>query len=77
MTLTAELIRTIGYLIGLGAMWVFSDGIYSIALYINTPSFREGEKQSWKKDHAIRIVRCLISLCFMFTGFVLVTGNIG
>lgn len=63
----------IGYLIGLGAMWIFSDGVYSIALYLNTPSFRHGEKQSWKKDHTIRMVRCLISMGFIYLGYILVT----
>lgn len=31
-----------GYVIGLIGMWIMSDGLYSIALYLRAPSFREG-----------------------------------
>ena len=59
------------YLIGLIGMWIASDGAYSIALYTNAPSFREGEKQSWRKDHAIRIIRILSGVALMWMGFML------
>ena len=76
MILTITIIRIIGYSIGLIGMWIFSDGAYSIALYLNTPSFRSGEKQSWKKDHAIRLVRSLLGIGLMLAGGMLVVGSI-
>ena len=58
-----------GYIIGLIGMWVMSDGLYSIALYLNAPSFREGELQSWRKDHAIRLIRVIIGIFLMVAGY--------
>ena len=57
------------YFIGLIGMWVFSDGAYSIALYLNAPSFRKNERQSWRKDHAIRVIRVLCGVALMVMGF--------
>jgi len=65
-------IEYIGYMLGLIGVWVGSDGAYSIALYINAPSFREGEKQSWGKDHAIRIIRIICGIALIFFGWLLV-----
>mgnify|MGYP001612036219 CR=1 FL=1 len=56
------------YVLGLIGMWIFSDGLYSIALYMNAPSFREGEKQSWKKDHAIRLIRIILGIVLIIMG---------
>lgn len=42
--------------------WLISDGIYSIALYFNSPSYEGSKKQTWKRDHWVRIVRILIGL---------------
>jgi negative regulator of sigma E activity len=61
----------LGYIVGLIGCWIFSDGLYSIALYLHAPSFREGEKQSWKKDHAIRLVRVLAGIALMVLGGVI------
>jgi len=59
------------YCIGLIGMWIFSDGAYSIALYINAPSFRKGERQSWSKDHAIRLLRIFCGIALMIMGAVI------
>jgi len=58
----------IGYFIGLIGMWILSDGLYSIALYLHAPSFREGELQSWSKDHAIRLARVGCGIILMIVG---------
>ena len=60
-----------GYFIGLIGMWIASDGAYSIALYINAPSFRENEKQSWQKDHAIRLIRIFCGVALMIMGYMI------
>jgi len=57
-----------GYIVGLIGMWVMSDGLYSIALYLGAPSFREGERQSWRKDHAIRLARVGCGIILMIAG---------
>ena len=62
----------IGYLLGIIGCWIISDGAYSIALYLNAPSFRENEKQSWSKDHAIRLLRILCGAVLIILGGMLI-----
>ena len=45
-----------GYLIGLIGMWVLSDGILSWTLYLNAPSYEGSKKQTFLRDHWIRVV---------------------
>jgi len=52
----------IAYIIGLGGMWLFTDGIISIRLY---------PKQSWSHDHSIRLLRCAWGIFLMVAGYVL------
>ncbi len=48
-------------------MWVFSDAILSITLYLHAKSY-DGTKQTWAKDHSIRIVRGLCGIALMVIG---------
>jgi len=57
------------YITGLIGVWILSDGLYSIALYLNSPSFRPGEKQSWRKDHAIRLIRIACGIALIGIGW--------
>ena len=54
----------LSYLVGLLAMWVFSDAVYSYCLYKGSTSYR-GEPQDWLHDHWVRAVRALIALFIM------------
>lgn len=42
--------------------WLFSDALYSIALYLTAPGCEGVKRQTWKRDHWIRVVRGLIGL---------------
>jgi len=53
------------YLIGLAGMWLLCDGQVSLSTYVGRPG------QSWKKDHSIRIIRCLIGVMLMIAGWLL------
>ena len=51
------------YIIGLMGCWLFCDGWMSISIYLDRPG------QSWKKDHSIRIIRCLMGIALMVMGW--------
>jgi len=56
-----------GYSIGLIGMWVFSDAVLSITLYLNSQSY-DGTRQTWRKDHWVRVVRGLCGIALMVMG---------
>ncbi len=56
------------YLVGLVGCWILSDAVLSITLYLNSPSYEGSKKQSWKRDHSIRIVRGLLGIWLMVVG---------
>ena len=56
-----------GYAIGLIGMWVLSDAILSISLYLNAPSY-DNTRQTWKHDHWVRLVRGLCGIALMIMG---------
>ena len=58
----------LGYIIGLIGCWIFSDGILSWTLYLNAPSYDGVPKQTFKKDHWVRLVRCLLGIVLMVLG---------
>ncbi|MAH50439.1 hypothetical protein CMI37_31750 [Candidatus Pacearchaeota archaeon] len=55
----------IEYIVGLIGLWLFSDAILSITLYLNAPSYDGSPKQSWRKDHWVRAVRALCGIALM------------
>jgi len=57
-----------GYSIGIIGCWLFSDSIYSITLYLNAPSYEGSHKQTWRRDHWVRIVRGLLGIALMIIG---------
>lgn len=57
-----------GYAVGLIGMWIFSDGVLSWTLYLHAPSY-EGSKQTFWKDHWVRLVRILCGLTLMIIGY--------
>ena len=60
-----------GYIIGLIGMWVFSDGILSWTLYLNAPSYEGSKKQTFRRDHWIRLIRIMLGVALMVMGGVL------
>ena len=56
------------YAVGLIGCWVFSDGILSWTLYLNAPSYEGSKKQTFLRDHWIRLIRVLCGIALMVVG---------
>ena len=56
------------YAVGLMGMWIFSDGILSWTLYLNAPSYEGSERQTFLRDHWIRLIRILVGIALMVIG---------
>jgi len=48
--------------------WLLSDGIYSIHLYINAPSYEGSLRQTFKRDHWIRLIRIFMAVFIIIAG---------
>lgn len=55
------------YIVGLIGLWIFSDGVYSLMLYLSAPG-HSGVKQTWRRDHWVRVVRGLLGLILIVIG---------
>jgi len=60
-----------GYCVGIIGCWVFSDGIYSWTLYLNAPSYEGSKKQTFKRDHWVRLVRIACGIALMIIGAII------
>lgn len=58
-----------GYFIGLIGMWIFSDGILSWTLYANAKSYGDVERQTFKRDHWVRLVRIICGMALVVLGW--------
>ena len=54
-----------GYLVGILGMGVLCDGISSLYTYT---SKERASGQSWKRDHSLRIIRCLVGISLIVLG---------
>jgi len=61
----------IGNLLIVFGVVIFMDAVYSITLYLNAPSYEGSKKQTWRKDHWVRVVRGLIAISVIVIGFIL------
>lgn len=68
------MIDLFGIILIIGATWLVSDGVYSITLYLNAPSYVGSSKQTWKGDHWVRLVRIFIALIVITIGVMLIIG---
>lgn len=57
-----------GYWIGLMGLWILSDGIYSWTLYANAISYENGRKQTFWRDHWVRLIRILMGIALIAMG---------
>ena len=57
----------VGITLGIIGAWIFSDGLYSLLLYWNSPAYH-GPRQTWKRDHWIRLVRMALGLSLIALG---------
>lgn len=58
---------TMNYWIGLIGMWIFSDSIYSLMLYLSAPGYNV-KNQTWARDHWVRAVRAVCGLALIVMG---------
>lgn len=57
----------IPYLTGIIGTVIFMDGLFSIILYTGKLAYH-GEKQTWRRDHSIRIVRMVLGFTLIIFG---------
>ena len=48
--------------------WILSDAIYSYTLYVNAPSYEGSKRQTFTRDHWVRLVRGLLGIALMVIG---------
>ena len=58
------------------AMWFFSDGVYSWTLYLNAPSYEGSKRQTFLRDHWVRLTRIIGSFAVEWLGILLITGGV-
>lgn len=58
-----------GYILGLIGMWILSDAILSWSLYINAPSYEGSKRQTFARDHWVRLVRGICGVILMVMGY--------
>ena len=55
----------IAFILAMAGVWIFGDGIVSLILYL------PDEKQSWGRDHWLRVVRSLWGVVLICLGWTL------
>ena len=60
-----------GYAVGLIGMWILSDGILSWTLYLNAPSYEGSKRQTFLRDHWVRLVRIVCGVALIVIGALL------
>jgi hypothetical protein len=58
-------------ILALIGMWIITDGLISIRLYLNTVNETGKRLQNWKYDHSIRLLRVLCGLLVIGIGYIL------
>lgn len=53
--------------LGAIGVWFFSDGLYSLLLYL-TAEGHNGKKQTWARDHFIRVIRMALGIVLVVMG---------
>jgi len=57
------------YFVGLAGLWILSDAVYSILLYLTAES-HTGNLQTWTRDHWVRVLRGIIGLFLVAVPFI-------
>ncbi len=61
-----------GYWIGIIGCWLLSDGIISWNLYVNSATYNSDAKQTFRKDHWVRLVRIICAVILIAIGWSIV-----
>jgi len=67
-------IEVIGYIVGLIGGWIISDGILSWTLYLNAPSYQGSSRQTFLRDHWVRLVRIICGASLIYLGYLLIVS---
>ena len=70
--MTTEFIAYV--VLGLGGMAIIYDGLVSITLYFGKPSWRSAKPQTWKRDHWVRVLRMIIGIAMVVSGWALINS---
>jgi len=62
----------IGFLLAIIGTWVATDGIYSWTLYLNAPSYEGSPRQTFWKDHYIRLIRIILGISTIILGYLII-----
>lgn len=57
-----------GIILAIVGTMIVLDGTYSITLYLNAPSYEGSRKQTFKRDHWVRLLRILLGLTVIVIG---------
>lgn len=57
------------YWLGVIGTWILSDGILSWTLYLNAPSYEGSKRQTFKRDHWVRLMRCVLGAVLIYIGW--------
>ena len=49
-------------LVGIG-VWLFSDSLYSLLIYLGRP------EEKWWKNHSIRVIRLVLGIAIVIIGY--------
>ena len=56
-------------------VWILCDGVFSLNVYLNAPAqWRQDNpdgKQTWFRDHWIRVLRCICGIALMWLGMLI------
>lgn len=55
-----------------GGIVMVYDAVMSIVLYLHATSYRKNEKQTWGKDHIVRLFRLEWGVFFIIAGWILI-----
>lgn len=64
--------KLIGCILMVIGTWLITDGIYSWTLYLNAPSYEGSKKQTFWRDHWVRMIRILNGLTIIILGYLLI-----
>lgn len=59
----------INYILGIIGIWITQDGIYSWTLYANAPSYEGSKKQTFLRDHWVRLVRIILGISIVILAY--------
>ena len=60
------------FILAITGTWLLSDAVYSILLYLTSPSVDGVMRQTWARDHSIRVVRGVLAIVILIIAWRLI-----